>query len=40
MSATNSVVAVFDTHELAEKGVKALQQAGIEMKCRLRQVSR
>ena len=33
MSATNSVVAVYDTHEQAEKAIKALQVAGVEMKC-------
>ena len=32
MSRTNSVVEVFDTHEQAEKAVKALQAAGIDMK--------
>ncbi len=32
MSATNSVVAVYDSHEGAERAVKALQQAGIDMK--------
>jgi hypothetical protein len=32
MSATNSVVAVYDSHEEAERAVKALQQAGIDMK--------
>ena len=32
MSATNSVVAVYDSHEDAERAVKALQQAGIDMK--------
>jgi len=32
MSRTNSVVEVFDTHEQAEKAVKALQMAGIDMK--------
>ena len=32
MSATNSVVAVCDSHEEAERAVKALQQAGIDMK--------
>ena len=32
MSATNSVVAVYDSHEQAEHAVKALQLAGIDMK--------
>ena len=32
MSATNSVVAVYDSHEEAERAVKALQQAGDNMK--------
>jgi hypothetical protein len=32
MSATNSVVAVYDSHEQAERAVKALQRAGIDMK--------
>jgi hypothetical protein len=32
MSATNSVVAVYDSHEEAERAVKALQQAGVDMK--------
>ena len=32
MPATNSVVAVYDSHEEAERAVKALQQAGIDMK--------
>ena len=32
MSRTNSVVEVFDTHEQAEKAVKELQAAGIDMK--------
>jgi len=32
MSATNSVVAVFNTHEQAEQAVKALQQGGVDMK--------
>jgi uncharacterized membrane protein len=32
MSATNSIVAVYDSHEQAEYAVKALQQAGINMK--------
>lgn len=31
MSGTNSVVAVYDTHEGAETGVKELQRAGIDM---------
>ena len=33
MSATNSVVAVYDTHEQAEKAIKALQVDGADMKC-------
>jgi hypothetical protein len=32
MPATNSVVAVYDSHEEAEHAVKALQQAGTDMK--------
>jgi hypothetical protein len=32
MSATNSVVAVYDSHEEAERRFKALQQAGVDMK--------
>jgi hypothetical protein len=32
MSRTNSVVEVFATHEQAEKAVKALQEAGVDMK--------
>ncbi len=32
MSATNSVVAICDTHEQAERAVKALQEAGVDMK--------
>jgi hypothetical protein len=32
MSATNSVVAVYDSHEQAEHAVKALQLAGIDIK--------
>jgi hypothetical protein len=32
MPATNSVVAVYDSHEEAERAVMALQQAGIDMK--------
>src|ERR1019366_4159645 len=32
MSATNSVVAVYDSHEQAERAIKALQQAGVDMK--------
>ena len=32
MPATNSVVAVYDSHEEAERAVKALQQAGIDMR--------
>jgi uncharacterized membrane protein len=30
--ATNSVVAVYDTHEQAEQAIKALQEAGVDMK--------
>jgi hypothetical protein len=32
MSATNSVVAVYDTHEQAEKAIRELQVAGVSMK--------
>jgi uncharacterized membrane protein len=32
MNATNSVVAIYDTHEQAEHAVKELQQAGVDMK--------
>src|ERR1700679_2764771 len=32
MSVTNSVVAVYDTHEQAEHAVKELQEAGVDMK--------
>jgi len=32
MSATNSVVAVYDSHDQAESAVRALQQAGVDMK--------
>ena len=32
MTTTNSVVAIYDTHEQAEHAVKELQQAGIDMK--------
>ncbi len=32
MSATNSIVAIYDTHEQAEHGVKALRRAGVDMK--------
>ena len=32
MSITNSVVAIYDTHEQAENAIKELQQAGIDMK--------
>lgn len=32
MSITNSVVAIYDTHEQAEHAVKELQQAGVDMK--------
>jgi uncharacterized membrane protein len=33
MSATNSVVAIYDTHEQAEKAIRILQEAGVDMKC-------
>ena len=32
MSATNSVVAVYDTHEQAEMAIMALQHSGVDMK--------
>jgi uncharacterized membrane protein len=32
MSITNSVVAIYDTHEQAEHAVKQLQEAGVDMK--------
>ena len=32
MSATNSVVAIYDTHEQAERAIRALQEAGVDMK--------
>lgn len=32
MANTNSVVAIYETHEQAERAVKELQQAGIDMK--------
>lgn len=32
MSATNSVVAIYDTHEQAERAIKALEEAGVDMK--------
>lgn len=32
MSNTNAVVAVYDTHEQAEKAIKELQEAGVDMK--------
>jgi hypothetical protein len=32
MSATNSVVAIYDTHEQAEMAIKTLQEAGVDMK--------
>ncbi len=32
MSKSDSVVAVYDTHEQAELAVKELQEAGIDMK--------
>jgi uncharacterized membrane protein len=32
MSSTNSVVAIYDTHEQAEQAIKELQEAGVDMK--------
>jgi len=32
MNITNSVVAIYDTHEQAEHAIKELQQAGVDMK--------
>ncbi len=32
MTTTNSVVAIYDTHEQAEHAIKELQQAGVDMK--------
>jgi uncharacterized membrane protein len=32
MSTTNSIVAVYDTHEQTEAAIKELQQAGVDMK--------
>jgi len=32
MTATNSVVAIYETHEQAERAIKELQQAGVDMK--------
>jgi len=32
MTTTNSVVAIYDTHEQAEQAVKELQQGGVDMK--------
>jgi uncharacterized membrane protein len=32
MNATNSVVAIYDTHERAEHAIKELQEAGVDMK--------
>jgi uncharacterized membrane protein len=32
MTTTNSVVAIYDTHEQAEQAIKELQQAGVDMK--------
>jgi len=32
MTTTNSVVAVYDTHEQTENAIKQLQEAGIDMK--------
>ena len=31
MSKTNSIVAIYDTHEQAEHAVKELQEAGVDM---------
>ena len=32
MTITNSVVAIYDTHEQAERAIKELQEAGVDMK--------
>jgi hypothetical protein len=32
MTVTNSVVAIYDTHEQAERAIRELQQAGVDMK--------
>ena len=32
MSITNSVVAIYDTHERAERAIKELQEGGVDMK--------
>jgi hypothetical protein len=32
MSTKNSVAAIYDTHEQAERAVKELQEAGVDMK--------
>ncbi len=32
MEKTNSVVAVYETHEQAERAIRALQEAGVDMK--------
>ncbi len=32
MTKTNSVVAIYDTHSLAEEAVKNLQRSGFDMK--------
>ena len=32
MTTTNSVVAIYDTHEQAERAIKELQEAGVDMK--------
>ena len=32
MTTSNSVVAIYDTHEQAERAIKELQQAGVDMK--------
>ena len=32
MSITNSVVAIYDTHEQAEHAIKELQESGVDMK--------
>jgi uncharacterized membrane protein len=32
MTTTNSIVAIYDTHEQAERAIKELQEAGVDMK--------
>jgi hypothetical protein len=32
MSITNSIVAIYDTHQQAEHAIKELQEAGVDMK--------